>query len=103
MVRSMRRVPMRHRFAALRLIPYAVALALALAAPPASAADSTGGELPSYLKDRGPGVYTSMFGVYVESGELLLYPFFEYYKDRNAEYSPQELGYGLDQDFRGGV
>jgi len=32
---------------------------------------------------------------------VLVYPFFEYYQDHDAEYSPQELGYGLDQDFRG--
>lgn len=53
------------------------------------------------LADRGPGVPTSMFGTSVSARELLLYPFFEYYHDRNAEYSPEELGYGLDQDFRG--
>ena len=58
-------------------------------------------EGPSYLKDRGPGVPTSMFGIYVERRSLIVYPFFEYYRDHNAEYSPQELGYGLDQDFRG--
>jgi hypothetical protein len=51
--------------------------------------------------DRGPGVPTSMFGTYVEKGELLFYPFFEYYHDNNAEYKPAELGYGLEQDFRG--
>jgi len=53
------------------------------------------------LADRGPGIPTSMFGTSVSARELLFYPFFEYYHDRNAEYSPQELGYGLDQDFRG--
>ena len=53
------------------------------------------------LRDRGPGIATSMFGTYVRAGELLLYPFFEYYRDANAEYSPDEMGYGLDQDFRG--
>jgi hypothetical protein len=42
-----------------------------------------------------------MFGTYVARGELLVYPFFEYYLDRDAEYSPDELGYGLDRDFRG--
>jgi hypothetical protein len=51
--------------------------------------------------DRGPGIPTSMFGTYVEKGELLFYPFFEYYHDNNAEYKPAELGYGLEQDFRG--
>jgi hypothetical protein len=53
------------------------------------------------LRDRGPGIATSMFGTYIRKGELLIYPFFEYYHDNNAEYSPQELGYGLDEDFRG--
>ena len=42
-----------------------------------------------------------MFGTYVRRGELLVYPFFEYYRDRNLEYKPVQLGYGLDQDFRG--
>ncbi len=42
-----------------------------------------------------------MFGTYVRPGELLVYPFVEYYRDHDAEYSPQELGYELDQDFRG--
>jgi len=53
------------------------------------------------LRDRGPGVPTSMFGTYVEKGEFLIYPFAEYYYDHNAEYSPLEFGYGLDEDFRG--
>jgi hypothetical protein len=53
-----------------------------------------------YLRDRGPGNPTSMFGTYVEEGELLIYPFFEYYYDQDAEYSPDEFGYGLDKDFR---
>jgi hypothetical protein len=42
-----------------------------------------------------------MFGTYVREGELLVYPFFEYYLDDNIEYKPEELGYGLDRDFRG--
>ena len=57
--------------------------------------------LPAHLQDRGTGIATSMFGTYVRSGELLIYPFFEYYRDRDMEYKPAELGYGLDQDFRG--
>lgn len=52
-------------------------------------------------RDRGTGIPTSMFGTYVQPRELLMYPFFEYYRDADAEYSPNELGYGLDQDFRG--
>ena len=58
-------------------------------------------ELPSYLKDRGQEIPTSMFGTYVNRGEFLFYPFFEYYHDHNMEYAPNELGFGLDRDFRG--
>ena len=55
----------------------------------------------AHLRDRGPGVPTSMFGTYILQGELMVYPFMEYYLDNNMEYSPQELGYRLDEDFRG--
>lgn len=76
-----------------------VALALIAAAilpPPAGAQASTWRQ-----RDRGPGIPTSMFGTYVNRGEWLVYPFGEYYRDMNYEYSPDELGYGLDADFRG--
>ncbi len=56
---------------------------------------------PFYLKDRGPGIPTSMFGTYIQKGEWIAYPFFEYYLDNNMEYSPNEFGFPLDQDFRG--
>lgn len=58
-------------------------------------------QLPQYLHDRGPGTPTSMFGTFARKGELLIYPFFEYYLDDNMEYAPDELGYGLDEDFEG--
>ena len=58
-------------------------------------------EPPFFLKDRGPGTPTSMFGTYIEKGEWIVYPFFEYYLDHNLEYSPDEFGFALDQDFRG--
>lgn len=57
--------------------------------------------LPPYLSDRGTGIPTSMFGTYIERGEWLVYPFFEYYRDNDAEYSPDEFGFGLDADYRG--
>lgn len=57
--------------------------------------------MPVYLQDRGYGVPTSMFGTYIEKGELLVYPFFEYYRDHDMEYKPAEFGFGLDQDFCG--
>jgi hypothetical protein len=75
-------------------------LALTLASTP-EAVRAQMVELPPYLQDRGTGQPTSMFGIYIQKGELLVYPFFEYYRDHDAEYSPQELGYGLDEDFRG--
>ena len=59
------------------------------------------GDPAPWLSDRGPGVRTSIFATYVRSGELLISPFFEYYIDDDFEYKPAELGYGLDQDFRG--
>lgn len=58
-------------------------------------------DLPVYLQDRGTGTPTSMFGTYVRSGELLFYPFFEYYLDDDMEYSPDEFDFGLDMDFEG--
>jgi hypothetical protein len=58
-------------------------------------------EQQAFLRDRGPGTPTSMFGTYIEKGELLFYPFYEYYINKDEEYSPDELGFGLDEDFRG--
>ncbi len=74
-------------------------IALMPAAVPAAA--QTAAAEPEYLKDRGPGVATSMFGTYVRKGELLFYPFFEWYADRNFEYTPGELGYRADGEYRG--
>jgi len=58
-------------------------------------------DLPYFLKDRGTGIASSMFGTYIRKGDLIIYPYWEYYLDNNREYKPQELGFGLDQDFRG--
>lgn len=57
-------------------------------------------EEPPYLRDRGTGVSSSMFGIYVRQYELLTYLYYEFYFDNNYEYSPNELGYGMDQDFQ---
>lgn len=56
---------------------------------------------PGYLRDRGPGLATSLTGIYVRKGEVLIHPFFEYVRDHNREYQPQEFGLGPDVDFRG--
>jgi hypothetical protein len=58
-------------------------------------------DLPYFLRDRGTGVPTSLFGTYIRKGELIVYPFYEYYYDSNLEYDPAEFGYELAQDFRG--
>ncbi len=49
----------------------------------------------------GSGLPTSIYGTYVRPGELLIFPFFGYSLDNNREYQPKQLGYGLDEDFRG--
>lgn len=65
------------------------------------AAQQPSGE-PAYLRDRGPGIRTSLLGTYVRQGEFLVYPFFEWYADNNLEYKPSELGYGAaNTDYRG--
>jgi len=90
---------MRHeisRFAL--LLAFDVAVGIAALPEEAHAQEES---LPAYLRDRGSGIPTSQFGTYVRKGELLVYPFFEYYRDNNAEYKPAELGFGLDQDFEG--
>lgn len=56
-----------------------------------------GGELRdnqvNLLSDRGPGIPTSLFGTYIESGQWMVYPFVEYDKNTNEEYTPIELGF----------
>ena len=51
--------------------------------------------------DRGPGIPTSLFGTYVEDGEFLVYPFYEYTKTSAFEYKPSELGFPGEADFLG--
>lgn len=58
-------------------------------------------EDPPHLRDRGTGVATSMFGTYIRKGELLIYPFVEWYADSDFEYKPSELGYDGAVDYRG--
>lgn len=76
---------------------FAVAL-IAAALPAAALAQSNALDRS---RDRGTGIPSSMFGTYIESGQLLLFPFFAYSRDHNREYNPARMGFGLDQDFRG--
>lgn len=56
---------------------------------------------PDWLADRGTGLPLSIFGNYINKGEFIFYPFYEYYYDQDAEYKPQELGYNVNIDYRG--
>lgn len=93
-------VPLR----AVRSVPVSLPVTLLitlLAAAPAARAYTPPEEWPAHLRDRGPGMPTSMFGTYVEKGQLLVYPFVEFYADKNFEYKPSDLGYGPEVDHRG--
>jgi hypothetical protein len=52
-----------------------------------------------YLRDKGTGIATSMFGTYVRQKEILIYPFYEFYYDHNAEYDPSEMEFGPEADY----
>jgi len=56
---------------------------------------------PYYLYDRGTGIPTSQFGSYVREGEIMIYPFYEYYNDKDFEYEPLDFGYGSKKELRG--
>ncbi|MGH7890507.1 MAG: hypothetical protein ACRENF_08160, partial [Thermodesulfobacteriota bacterium] len=101
MTRKNRGTCVEGRIKATGLVALGLALALqaVVAAPPAAAEEL--GNPPAYLKDRGTGIASSMFGTYIRKGDLIIYPYWEYYLDNNREYKPQELGFGVDKDFRG--
>ena len=58
-------------------------------------------EVHTYSRDRGTGIPTSQFGTYVHKGELLIYPFYEYYYDKDFEYEPGDFGFGSSEELRG--
>lgn len=93
--------PLARRFAP-RLSLLALAIALAAAPLAAGAQQAVAGEdLPPYLADRGRGIPVSMFGTFVEPGEILVYPFYEYTRTPKFEYHPSELGAVGGTDFLG--
>lgn len=69
-----------------------VILSLAIVLPPIHDAHADE-PLPDYLQDRGPGVPTSLFGTYIESGQWMVYPFYEYSSNSDDEYDPREFGF----------
>jgi hypothetical protein len=78
-----------------------LAITVALALSAVTALEARAQERIDRLRDRGTGIPSSMFGTYIDRGELLVYPFFEYYRDRNIEYAPEEFGSVGSTDFRG--
>ena len=72
-----------------------------LASVLAGAQDQQGDEVPVYLRDRGTGVTTSLFGTYVRKGQWLVYPFYEYEKKSAEEYHGSEIGYAGETDYMG--
>lgn len=58
-------------------------------------------QFPAYLGDRGSGSPTSMFGTYCRKGELLLYPFYEYYINNDEVYSPEDFLYLDTEEYEG--
>jgi hypothetical protein len=78
-----------------------IATLIGVAATPAASQTGSSTEEPPFLRDRGTGVPSSMFGTYIRKGDLIVYPYWEFYRDNNREYKPQELGFGVDADYRG--
>jgi len=56
---------------------------------------------PDRTADRGRGIPTSLFGTYIEKGQLLVYPFYEYTRTTAFEYKPSELAFSGGKDFLG--
>lgn len=71
------------------------------AVPAAATSEAAAAGAPPYGQERGGGIPTSLLGTYIRRHELLIYPFYEYTRSRNFEYDPQELGYGVEQEFFG--
>lgn len=76
---------------------------LLVAALLASSPVESAGQVDGFrVRDRGgPGVPASQFATYIGAGDLVVYPYYEYYRDKDAEYKPSELGYVGDVDYFG--
>ena len=61
------------------------------------------GNIPDFLRDRGPGVPTSLFDIYVARHELDVVPFFAYLDNQGFQYSPDELGVPGEETYRAKV
>src|SRR5262245_23364927 len=81
--------------------PLLLGFAVTLAASGATARGEESPTVPVFLKDRGTGVSTSMFGTYIRRGEVIVYPYWEYYLDNSHQYSPEEFNLAGTQDYDG--
>jgi hypothetical protein len=77
--------------------------ALALIALLASFSAPAEGQVADFrARDRGGnGIPSSQFATFIEEGEIIFYPYYEYYRDDDAEYKPSELGYTDNVDYFG--
>jgi len=73
------------------------------AGAPTAGSPSAGAAQAAFLSDRGPGIATSLFGTYVRKGEWLVYAFYEYSKNSDFEYTPEDLNLVGDQEFFGSL
>jgi hypothetical protein len=85
----------------IKLVKLALLLIILLAANNLSQPILEIKDLPEYLQDRGTGIPMSIFGTYVREGELVIYPFYEYYWDSNIEYEPFDFGFPSQTEYRG--
>lgn len=54
------------------------------------------------MRDRGgSGIPSSQFATFIEAGDFVFYPYYEFYRDKDAEYKPSEMGYVGDVDYFG--
>ncbi len=54
-----------------------------------------------YLRDRGPGVPTSLSGIYLNRDEWLGAASYQHLENRGFQYSPEEFGFVDDNDYLG--
>ena len=84
-----------------RTVRAALAAALLLLAAPQLAAGAEPDTAPPpYTEDRGGDVPTSLFGTWVSDGELLVYPFYEFTTNGDAEFTASELGFAGEEEFQ---
>ena len=77
------------------------AACMALGAVAASGQSAPTAEEGPRRDDRDGGLPLSMLGSYIQPKQLIVYPFFEWYRNNDQEYKPSELGFTDERDFRG--